>query len=30
MENLGNWDRLEVLLPQAFTGMYIFWVQKAR
>jgi len=30
MENLGNWDRLEALLPQAFTGMYIFWVQKAR
>jgi Flp pilus assembly protein TadD/2-polyprenyl-3-methyl-5-hydroxy-6-metoxy-1,4-benzoquinol methylase len=30
MENLGNWDRLEAQLPQAFTGMYIFWVQKAR
>ncbi|HET8877317.1 MAG TPA: tetratricopeptide repeat protein [Casimicrobiaceae bacterium] len=30
MENLDNWDRLEAQLPQAFAGMYIFWVQKAR
>jgi Flp pilus assembly protein TadD/SAM-dependent methyltransferase len=30
MENLGNWDRLEAQLPQAFTGMYIFWVRKAQ
>jgi len=29
MENLGNWDRLEAELPDAFAGMYIFWVQKA-
>ena len=30
MENLGNWDRLEAQLPQAFAGMYIFWVRKAQ
>lgn len=28
MENLDNWDAFETKFPDAFAGMYIFWVRK--
>jgi hypothetical protein len=28
MTNLANWARFESQVPDAFTGMYIFWARK--
>jgi len=28
MDNLDNWNSFEAAFPYAFSGMYIFWVQK--